>query len=171
MLFPDWSAGGATAFFWPFALMSPFITEFLSRSYPKYVFIFKRNHKNSEEWILGSSWLSVCQSTWNNSASTSIYIKFYTWVFFKLHSYQTRIMGTLHEVQYTFFRSHLTQFFLECERLQTVVVENIKTNIFCSITFLKIHAVYEIMWKNIVKLGRPNMTKWWTQITCWISKA
>jgi hypothetical protein len=38
------------------------------------------------------------------------------------------------------------------------VVEKIKTDILCSVTFLKNCAVYEIMWKNIVALDRQQMT-------------
>jgi len=32
-------------------------------------------------------------------------------------------------------------------------------------------AVYEIMWKNIVQRGRPQMTIWRMRIACWITKA
>ena len=32
-------------------------------------------------------------------------------------------------------------------------------------------AVYEIMWKNIVERGRPQMTIWRLRIACWITKA
>jgi len=32
-------------------------------------------------------------------------------------------------------------------------------------------AVYEIMWKNIVQPGRPQMTIWCMRIACWITKA
>jgi hypothetical protein len=39
--------------------------------------------------------------------------------------------------------------------------ENIKTHILCSITFFSENrAVYEIMWKNIVQQGMPQMTIW-----------
>jgi len=31
--------------------------------------------------------------------------------------------------------------------------------------------VYEIMWKNIVQSGRPQMTIWHSSIACWIPKA
>ena len=43
---------------------------------------------------------------------------------------------------------------------QTKVVEKIKTHILCSVTFLffENRAVYEIMWKNIVERGRPQLT-------------
>ena len=33
------------------------------------------------------------------------------------------------------------------------------------------HAVYEIMWKNIVQRGRPHMKTWRKRIACWIPKA
>ena len=33
------------------------------------------------------------------------------------------------------------------------------------------HAVYEIMWKNIVELGRLQMTVWCMHIACWLPKA
>jgi hypothetical protein len=32
-------------------------------------------------------------------------------------------------------------------------------------------AVYEIMWKNFVEPGRPQMTVWRMRIACWIPKA
>jgi hypothetical protein len=32
-------------------------------------------------------------------------------------------------------------------------------------------AIYEIMWKNTVKPGRPQMTIWRIHIACWIPKA
>jgi hypothetical protein len=51
------------------------------------------------------------------------------------------------------------------------VIEKIKTHISLSVTFLKNCAICEIMWKNIVGLGRPQMTIWLLHITCWISKA
>jgi hypothetical protein len=39
-------------------------------------------------------------------------------------------------------------------------VEKIETHILCSITISENGAVYEIMWKNVVKRGRPQMTIW-----------
>jgi len=32
-------------------------------------------------------------------------------------------------------------------------------------------AVYEIMWKNIVERGRPQMIVWCTDIACWVVRA
>jgi len=31
--------------------------------------------------------------------------------------------------------------------------------------------VYEIIWKNIVERGRPQVTVWRMRIACWIPKA
>jgi len=57
---------------------------------------------------------------------------------------------------------------------EKVVVE-IKTrfmfNNFFFCFFPKNPAVYEIMWKNIVERGRPQMTIWRMRIPCWITKA
>jgi hypothetical protein len=42
---------------------------------------------------------------------------------------------------------------------QTKVVEEIKTHILCvQFLFFEDRAVYEIMWKNIVDRGSPQMT-------------
>jgi len=32
-------------------------------------------------------------------------------------------------------------------------------------------AIYEIMWKNIVELYRPQLTIWRTRFACWIPNA
>ena len=53
---------------------------------------------------------------------------------------------------------------------QTKGVDKIKTCILCSITFFKNSTIYEIMWKNIVELDRPQMTVWHMCIACWIPK-
>jgi hypothetical protein len=39
-----------------------------------------------------------------------------------------------------------------------------------SMTFLKNRAVCEMMWKNTVHPGRPQMTIWRMRIACWIPK-
>jgi hypothetical protein len=55
---------------------------------------------------------------------------------------------------------------------QTKVVEKIKTHILCSVTFFfENRAIYEIIWKNIVDRGRPQMTVWRVLIAGWIPKA
>ena len=51
------------------------------------------------------------------------------------------------------------------------VVEKNKTHVLCSKTFFfENHAVYEIMWKNTLKSGRPQITIWRMSNTCWIPK-
>jgi len=55
-----------------------------------------------------------------------------------------RIAGTLHEDKYTFmiiFRS----FLLRIRDISDKIVDKIKTNVLCSVTFFENHAVYEIM--------------------------
>jgi hypothetical protein len=54
----------------------------------------------------------------------------------------------------------------------TKVIEEIRTYILCSITFFpENRAVCEIMWKNNVEPGRPQMTIRRMRIACWITKA
>jgi hypothetical protein len=55
---------------------------------------------------------------------------------------------------------------------QTKIVEKIKTHIWCSIIlFFENRALYEILLKNIVEPGRPQMTMWRTRGSCRIPKA
>jgi len=49
--------------------------------------------------------------------------------------------------------------------------ENRNTHFVLSNFFFENRAVYEIMWKNIVERGMPQMTRWRMRILCWISKA
>jgi len=49
-------------------------------------------------------------------------------------------------------------------------VEKIKTH-FVLIFFFENRAVYEIMWKNILKPNRPYMTIWRMRVAFWIPKA
>jgi len=54
---------------------------------------------------------------------------------------------------------------------QTKFIEKIKTHFIFSKLFPQNHAVYEIMWKNIVQRGWPQMTIWRMRIACWMPKA
>jgi hypothetical protein len=54
---------------------------------------------------------------------------------------------------------------------QTKVVEKIKPLILWSLISFENRAIYEIMWKNIVELGRPQMTIWHMHFACWIPEA
>ena len=54
------------------------------------------------------------------------------------------------------------------------VVEKFKNQISRSITFFfhpRRSCRYEIMWKNILQSGRPQMILWRMRIACWIPKA
>jgi hypothetical protein len=54
---------------------------------------------------------------------------------------------------------------------QAKVVET--KHILCSVTIFspENRAVYEIMWKNTVEPGRPQVTIWRMRIACWVPKA
>jgi hypothetical protein len=56
---------------------------------------------------------------------------------------------------------------------QTKFVEKIKTRFTVNnfFFFLENHAGYEIIWKNTVKSGRPQVTIWRMRIAYWIPKA
>jgi hypothetical protein len=70
------------------------------------------------------------------------------------------------------FLSYLIQASLEWEMFQMKVVEKIKTHISCfNNIFFENCAFYEIMWKNIVQLGRPQTKIWDTHIVYWIPMA
>jgi hypothetical protein len=68
------------------------------------------------------------------------------------------------------FWSSLAQFFLEKDMFHSKNVGEIKTQILCAIIFFN-RAVYETMWWNIVKQGRPQMTIWRMRVACWIHNA
>jgi hypothetical protein len=53
------------------------------------------------------------------------------------------------------FWSYLAEFVLEIEIFQRKDVVQINAHILCLITFWN-HAIYEIMWKNIVEPGGPQ---------------
>ena len=49
--------------------------------------------------------------------------------------------------------------------------ENQNTHfVFSNVFFFENHVAYEIMWKNIVERGRPQMTIWCKRIACWVPK-
>jgi len=53
----------------------------------------------------------------------------------------------------------------------TKVVKRIKTHILRSVTVFENHAIYEVMWKNILELGRPQMTVLHMCIACCVPEA
>jgi len=54
---------------------------------------------------------------------------------------------------------------------QTKVVEKTKTHIVCSITLFDNRAFCEVMWKNIIEPGRPQITILRMPIACWIPES
>jgi len=69
------------------------------------------------------------------------------------------------------FLLYLAHFFLEWEMFQTKAVEEIKTHTLCSVNIFETRGFYEIMWKNYVERGRPQMRIWRMRIACCITKA
>jgi len=69
------------------------------------------------------------------------------------------------------FLPKLHPFFLSKLTFPSKIVEEIKTHVLQSIIFFfENHAVYEIMGKNILEAGRPQMTIWCMHVACWITK-
>jgi len=54
---------------------------------------------------------------------------------------------------------------------QTKAVEKMKARVLYSVTFFENLDFCDIMWKNIVERGGPQMTMWRTRISCWKPKA
>jgi hypothetical protein len=88
---------------------------------------------------------------------------------FKFNSNLARIMGTLHEEQYTYLIISRSVF-LEWEIFQTNIVQKIETHILCSATFSENCIFYEIMWTNIVQPDRPQMKIQPMPIACWVPR-
>jgi hypothetical protein len=120
---------------------------------------FQTRLQNCEKRLLASSCLSfrlsVRSSARKNSAPTvRIFTIFDIWIFFEnlsrkfnFHSNLTKITDTLHEYQHTFLiTSH--SILLRMRNVSDKIVEEIKTQILCSITFLRKSCLYEIMWKK-----------------------
>ena len=135
-----------------------------------YTFFFRHFSQNRMKLLLFSSRLSVCLSAWNNSALTGwIFMKFDIWVFSKISQeiFQVSLNRILYMKTNIQFLLYFAQFFLEWEMFRTEIVEKIKTHFLFSNFIFENRAVYEIMWKNIVEWGRPQMTMW----RAWIPRA
>jgi hypothetical protein len=120
---------------------------------------------------------SVPSSACNNSTPAGrIFVKFYIWVFFQNVSmkFQSqwnmwKITGTLHKDQCRFMIiSH--SILLRMRKFSDGFADDITTRILWSMTFFENRAAFEIMWKNIVELDRPQMTVWRILIECLITK-
>jgi hypothetical protein len=124
--------------------------------------------------------MSVCLSSWSNSAPTGrIFMKFDIRGFFenlsiklKFHQNLTRIKGTLHENLCTFMIIS-RWILLRMRNVPDKIVEKIKTHILCSKTFSRksFH-----LWDNVEKYGRArqftddNIIRR-MRFACWITKA
>jgi len=75
-------------------------------------------------------------------------------------------MGTLCEDQYTFFI--LSRLIFRKKNVSYESCRENQTSHFMLSNFFENPAIYEIMWKNIVELGRPQMTIWHMRFACWI---
>jgi hypothetical protein len=103
--------------------------------------------------------------------------KFDIWVFFenlskhfKFTKNLTRMMGTLHEDQYTFFI--ISSSFLHWIRNVSDKGCRVNQNILCSVTFLFRKACRFVdNWENIVEPDRPETRVWGMLIVCWILTA
>jgi len=102
-----------------------------------------------------------------------MFIKFDIWAFlkklsrkFKFHYSRTRIKGTLLEDKYTFLIIAPSILL----RISDKSCREFWNTHYVQQLFLKKCAIYEIMWKNVVERGRPQMTIWRMHIACWIPK-
>jgi len=82
---------------------------------------------------------------------------------------QFSLKSDKNEDQYTFFIIFRSIHVRMKKMLKKKLLEKFKTHFISNIFFLN-HAVYEIMWRNIVQPGRPDMTIWRMRIAYWISK-
>jgi len=73
----------------------------------------------------------------------------------------------------TKFWSFLAQFLFEWETFQAEVVEKIKNTHFrfSNFFFFENRIVCEMMWKNVVERGRPQIAMRRISIVCWITMA
>ena len=127
--------------------------------------------------------LSVCPSTWNNSApSGRIFIKLNFCLSF-YHLSKKKIQESLksdktvgHSLWGTYVDiwQYMAKFFLEREILQTKVAEKVKTRVLCSIPFFsppKIVPFTRKIWKkNYVEPDMPQIATWRMSIACWIPR-
>jgi hypothetical protein len=137
--------------------------------------------QNYEKWLLTSSYLSVLPSVCQQ-VTTRLPLEGF------LRSLILRCFSKYFPENWSFSRigqekrvfsvrtswhiwSYLAQFFLEWEMFQTIFLAEIKPHILHWITFFWKFSVYEIMWKNIVLWGRPQMTRRSMCVPCWITKA
>jgi hypothetical protein len=88
----------------------------------------------------------------------------------KFHWDTTRIAGNLHEGLTTFIIPR--RVLMRMRNVSDKICgQNQNTYFVFSNVSVENRAVYEIMWKNVLELGGPQMTIWRTDIACSIPKA
>jgi hypothetical protein len=106
-----------------------------------------------------------------------IFMKFYNWVFFenvlrkvKFYECLTRMKGTLHEDQNTFW-SYLAQFFLRWEMCRKNVVQKIKTHFIFKKVFSSKIVPFMRWCRKWLYSQTPRMIIRRMRMACWIPKA
>ena len=82
-----------------------------------------------------------------------------------------KIKDTSHEDQHTFMVISRPVLLIMRNVSDKICREYQNTHFMFNNIFSENRTAYEILWKNIVKRGRPQMTIWRTRIACWITKA
>jgi len=73
---------------------------------------------------------------------------------------------TLRPVYTFYYISPISSWNEKCFRQK--VHRKSKHTFYIQYLFFEYRVIYEKMWKNIVKTGKPQMTKWRMRIACWI---
>ena len=118
-------------------------------------------------WISDEKWVEVAQDRFQ---CRGLVLPAVTWI---AALRLPRITSTSHADQCAVVIC-LGQLFLERDMFDTKVVEKVKTQFLVQYPPPPPHenrTVCEIMWRNIVEWGRPQMTIWRTRIACCIPEA
>ena len=122
---------------------------------------FCRHLSNREKQLLASSRLSVRPSAWNTSAPTGrIFIKCYISAFFENLSKKIKVSlkSDKNNGYFTWRPAYIYDNISLNSLFQTKVAEKVQTHFLWNNFFSENHSVYEIMWKNMVKPDRAQMT-------------
>jgi hypothetical protein len=137
---------------------------------------FRKTAEN--DYYLSNACLSVRESAWNNAAPTGrIFMKFDMWAFFRQSVERIKVLLTSDKYNGCFTRRSIYNFItshsilLRMRNFRTKFVEIKHTFYVQCNSFSENCALGEIMWKNTVESGRPQMAIWRMSIVCWIPKA
>ena len=91
----------------------------------------------------------------------------------KFHYKRARKTDTSHgdQCQYTFFIPSRSVLLRMRNVSEKSCRENQNTHFMYYAFFFRKSCFYEIMWKNIIELDKPQMTIWGMCIACWLPKA